>query len=119
MTQVYNYFAQPGASGDFCAAARAVSAQWLATPPADLNAYGVANLALFENAFERFFVAYESYQVESAAWDNRYGVQYGASQPGYVAVHGTPSDVVETSPTSSEGAVATPVVQPVAAGANR
>jgi multidrug efflux pump subunit AcrA (membrane-fusion protein) len=120
LTQVYNYFAQPAARGDFCAAARAISAQWVATPSAELNGYAVANLALMENAFEQFFTAYERYRTESAAWDARYGVQYGASQPGYVVVHGTPSNVIApASMVATEGTVSTPVVQPVASTGNR
>ena len=119
LTQVYNYFAQPAARGDFCAAARAIAAQWNVAPPAELNTYATANLALLENAFEQFFTAYERYQVESAAWDARYGVQYGASQPGYVVVYGTPSNVTAASLVAADGSVATPVVQPVAATGNR
>jgi hypothetical protein len=46
-------------------------------------------------------------------------VQYGASQPGYVAVHGTPSSVAASTLVATEGAVATPVVQPVASSGSR
>ena len=87
--------------------------------------------------FDRFFRAYEQYRVDSSAWDARYGAQYGASQPGYVAVHALGSPGVGASLTAStapapagevvdpdtgaripvipvpETTVQTPVVQPV------
>ncbi|HSG55048.1 MAG TPA: hypothetical protein VLA45_06295 [Paracoccaceae bacterium] len=133
LTQVYNYFAQPAARGDFCNTARLVSASWLTTPPTELNSFAVANLALFENAFENFFRQYEEYRTASNAWDRQYGAQYGASQPGYVAVYGTGGAPAATSLMASEvldsvtgtpipvipaaeGSVATPVVQPLSAG---
>lgn len=88
MTSVYNYFAQPPARADFCAVARVLSAYMLDAAPTDANALATAYLPQFEGAFERFFADYETYQVQSAAWDQQYGAQYGASQPGYVAVWG-------------------------------
>ena len=144
MTSVYNYFAQPPARANFCAAARAISAQMLDQPPTDATAFAAVSLPLFEAAFEQFFTDYEQYQLASAAWDQRYGAQYGASQPGYVAVWGTqgPSTGVasgliagEPAPAgevidpvtgvavpvipASEGVVTTPVVQPLPSSAQR
>jgi hypothetical protein len=138
MTSVYNYFAQPPARDSFCSVARFVSAQMLDTPPTDATAFAAAYLPQFEAAFEQFFSEYEQYQLASAAWDRQYGAQYGASQPGYVAVWGTQgaAAVVETSFAAetfqpvgevidqatgvavpiipaTEGAVTTPIVQPL------
>ncbi len=86
MTMVYNYFALPPARSDFCRTALAVSQQYLASESVDPIAFALNNFSAFEGPFERFFVAYEEYERESAAWDARYGDRYGASQPGYVAV---------------------------------
>ena len=97
-------------------------------------------LALIDTVFERFFQAYEQYRIDSAAWDARYGAQYGASQPGYVAVHDLTAPSVGASLTTSaapnqagevvdpdsgaripvipveeKGTISTPVVQPVPA----
>ncbi|MBC7159830.1 MAG: hypothetical protein H5U21_07235, partial [Porphyrobacter sp.] len=45
-------------------------------------------LARFEAVFDRFFREYQQYQIDSAAWDARFGERFGPSQPGWVAVHG-------------------------------
>jgi hypothetical protein len=137
MTQVYNYFALPPARGDFCNVVLGIANEFAATPPEDANQFAAAGLPRMEQAFERFFRAYEQYRIDSAAWDARYGAQYGASQPGYVAVHDLTAPGVGASLTSAtepqpagevvdpdsgaripvipveEGTIATPVVQPV------
>ena len=137
MTMVYNYFASPPARGAFCDAALAVANEMAATPPANLGAFATSGLARYEQAFEQFYTAYEAYQTASADWDRRYGAQFGASQPGWVAVHGNaaaqvanglveldlPTTVaVVTDPVTgaaipvvpvTEGIANTPVVQPV------
>jgi hypothetical protein len=137
MTQVYNYFALPPARADFCNVTLAIANEYLAAPPEDANQFAAAGLARIEAVFDQFFRAYEQYRVDSAAWDARYGAQYGASQPGYVAVHTLGAPSVGASLTASvvpppagevvdpdsgalipvipveEGTVATPVVQPV------
>lgn len=142
MTQTYNYFAQPAARSGFCAAARAIAAQWHASPPAvaDLHGFARAGLSMLEEAFLQFFDQYAQYQVLSAEWDRQYGAQYGASQPGYVAVYGVeaggvaasliagevpaPSGTAAIDPLTGlavpvipagEGQVSTPIVQPLPA----
>ncbi len=113
------------------------SNEFLATPPADLKAFAAIQLERFETAFEGFFRAYEQYRIDSAAWDAKWGAQYGASQPGYVAVHGASGPTIATTLTDTgapvlagevidpetgahipviaapEDTVSTPVVQPV------
>jgi len=89
MTQVYNYFANPGARQSFCNVALAVANEALATKPEDPVSFAAAALGRFEMAFDGFFREYEQYEVDSAAWDARYGDRYGASQPGWVVVHGS------------------------------
>jgi hypothetical protein len=137
MTQVYNYFALPPARADFCNVALGIANEYLAMPPEDVNQFAAARLPLIDAVFDRFFRAYEQYRIDSAAWDVRYGAQYGASQPGYVAVHALAAPGVGASLAASpepelagevidpdtgaripvipvpETSVATPVVQPV------
>jgi hypothetical protein len=137
MTQVYNYFALPPARADFCNVVLGIANEFTAAPPEDANLFATSSLSRIDAVFERFFRAYEQYRIDSNAWDLRYGAQYGASQPGYVAVHGltqpgvgaslsaagapAPAEVVVDPDTGAripvipveEGTVATPVVQPV------
>jgi hypothetical protein len=137
MTQVYNYFALPPARGDFCNVMLGIANEYAAAPPEDANLFAASSLSRIDAVFERFFRAYDQYRIDSAAWDARYGVRYGASQPGYVAVHGVGAPSVGASLTTSiptvpastvvdpetgalipvipvpETTVATPVVQPV------
>src|SRR5690606_11632490 len=96
MTQVYNYFALPPARADFCNVALQIASEFLAAQPEDPKAYAAANLPRYEAVFQDFFRQYEQYRVASAAWDARYGARYGASQPGYVAVHGAGTPTVAT-----------------------
>ncbi|MXO58016.1 hypothetical protein GRI89_00460 [Altererythrobacter salegens] len=87
MTQVYNYFALPPVRTELCSNARSLASSYLATKPGDINQFAAVGLAQFEGSYQQFFTAYEQYRVDSAEWDARYGAQYGASQPGYVATH--------------------------------
>ena len=138
MTQVYNYFATPAAIGNMCNVALAVSNEYLQAPPSDLAAFAATTLPRFEAVYLDFFNAYDRYRAESAAWDAKWGALYGASQPGYVAVHGSGQPTIATSlnsasPSTLSGEVvdpetgakipvvnlpaataSTPVVQPVA-----
>jgi hypothetical protein len=141
MTQVYNYFALPPTLGSFCNAALQLASEYMVSPPEDLNQFAVTGIQRFEAVFDQFFREYEQYRIDSAAWDAQYGERFGASQPGYVAVHMTPPPVDPN--LTSTGAVqvvgevvdevtgaripvlstpatdvATPVVQPVPEGAN-
>jgi len=88
MTQVYNYFAMPGARRVFCDTALQVANESLLTPPADPKVFAQSSLARYESAFRQFFGEYAEYETLSGEWDRKYGAQYGASQPGYVAIYG-------------------------------
>jgi hypothetical protein len=117
-TRVYNYFAIPGARTDFCNAARQIASEFASYTGDDVKAFAMANLPRLESAFERFFADYERYEQLSAAWDREYGAEYGASQPGYVAVYGARGSGVAASllagqQPSSDGSVSTPIVQPL------
>ncbi len=112
MTQVYNYFAMPGARRDFCDAALAVAQESLATPPADPFAFAKDGLARYEAAFDAFFDQYARYETLSGEWDRQYGARYGASQPGYVAVYGSGGPGVASSLIGGEPEVAGEVRDP-------
>jgi len=86
VTKVYNFFALPAARAGFCRAALDMSNRALAAPPADPLTFARANFDGLLVPFETFFDEYEAYQRASAEWDAKWGAQYGASQPGWVAV---------------------------------
>lgn len=130
-TRVYNYFALPSARQDFCNVALQLSQEALGGQTGDAAQFAFSGLARVEAAFENFYSGYERYQQMSAQWDGKYGGLYGASQPGYVAVHGSgggrvPSSLVAGNSGSGAadqvpnpgtgGSVSTPVVQPLAEG---
>lgn len=120
MTSVYNFFALPPARASFCRTALDLSNRYLATPPSDPIAFGLANLATLEAPFDAFFLEYERYERESAAWDAKWGAMFGPSQPGWVAVQqarraGTIPSADGADPTttvSTPTAAATTVVDP-------
>lgn len=140
MTSVYNFFASPGARASFCREAMLIANEVSATPPTDVDAFAGTGLARFSSVFEGFFQEYEQYLAAASGWDTRYGAQYGASQPGYVAIYGANGPSVASSLADSTqpvlagtvtdetgatipliavpaAASSTPVVQPVASGA--
>jgi hypothetical protein len=86
MTSVYNFFALPPARANFCRTALDLSNRYLSSPPTDPVAFGLANLVTLEAPFDAFFLDYEKYERESAAWDAKWGAMFGPSQPGWVAV---------------------------------
>lgn len=51
MTRLYNYFAQPGAQGEFCAAAKATLAQIATVDARDLPGFALAALPALEAPF--------------------------------------------------------------------
>ena len=86
VTQVYNFFALPAARSGFCRAALDMANRAHVGPATDPLTFAKANFDGLLAPFETFFDEYEAYQRASAEWDAKWGVQYGASQPGWVAV---------------------------------
>ncbi len=111
-TQVYNYFTQPGARADLCAVARQISVEFPNWEGDQVKDYAAAHLPLFENALVQFFEAYEEYQQLSGEWDRQYGAQYGASQPGYVAIYGSQQRTVGEALVGDQPEVAGTVIDP-------
>lgn len=68
MTRVYNFFAQPPAKVGFCAVAVTVAAEAAATPAAAFETFARAALPRLEAPFLDFYVRYDAYRVELAAW---------------------------------------------------
>jgi hypothetical protein len=125
---------------DFCNVALQVANEFLAAQPGDAKLYAASTLPRYEGVFQNFFRQYEQYQIDSAAWDAKWGARYGSSQPGYVAVHragqpGVGASLVNLNATYAtstvvdpesgatipvipvqQETVSTPVVQPVAKG---
>ncbi|HWK42240.1 MAG TPA: hypothetical protein VNR60_09930 [Croceibacterium sp.] len=140
MTSVYNYFALPPTLVGLCETALSISTEYQTTPPQDIAAFSVAGLQRFEAVFGQFFNEYDQYRVASAEWDMKYGSRYGASQPGYVAVHGASGPALASAlldssaspvgevldPTTgariplvapADSTISTPIVQPLAGDA--
>jgi len=110
MTIVYNYYALPPARDQFCQVALRMASLTAATPKPDAMTLATAHFAEWEAPFENFFTAYEQYQRDSAAWDQRYGTRYGASQPGYLAVQAARALTI---PQVGQGNPASTTLQPV------
>lgn len=72
MTQVYNFYAFPPTLARFCDASLLVARESLAVKPADLNAFSVKSLAALETVFDAFYLSYEQYRADAAAWDAKY-----------------------------------------------
>jgi hypothetical protein len=85
-TQVYNFFALPAARGGFCRAALDISNRALAAPPTDPLVFARDNFEGLLMPFDQFFNEYEVYEQASGEWDAKWGVLFGPSQPGWVAV---------------------------------
>src|SRR5690606_40030601 len=94
------YFALPPARAEFCNVALSMANEYQTAPPEDPKLLAATYLPRIEAAFDKFFREYEQYRIDSAAWDARYGAQYGASQPGYVAVHGVGAPTLATTLTT-------------------
>lgn len=132
-TRVYNFFAEPAARSGFCRAALDMSNRALAAPPTDVLGFARASFDGLLMPFDQFFNEYEAYQQASAAWDDKWGAQYGASQPGWVAVQQArasgipvPTVAVQTviDPVTglpvpvipvNESVVSQPIIEPIAA----
>ena len=84
MTQVYNYFALPPVMSDLCDTALAVSNEYLAAKPEDIDLFAANTLPRFEQRFLGFFGEYERWREDVAAWDARYGAEHGRYYPAYV-----------------------------------
>ena len=72
MTQVYNYFAYPATVSKFCDAALVMARESMLVKPADLPSFAERNLAFLDGVFKQFFLTYEQYLADAAAWDAKY-----------------------------------------------
>jgi len=72
-TRVYNFFASPPVTANFCNAAMELAAEIALVPVGGLEAYAPQGLAKFEAPFMAFFDAYEQYRADLAAWRAKYG----------------------------------------------
>ncbi|MGE8142015.1 hypothetical protein ACQKOE_08570 [Novosphingobium sp. NPDC080210] len=72
MTQVYNYYAYPATVTKFCDAALIMARESMTLKSADLPSFAQRNLAFLDTVFQQFFLAYEQYLADAAAWDAKY-----------------------------------------------
>ena len=72
MTQVYNYFAYPATVAKFCDAALIMARESMLVKPTELQSFAERNLAFLDGVFNQFFLTYEQYLADAAAWDQKY-----------------------------------------------
>lgn len=99
-TKLYNYFALPPALPRFCDAMLEISREAPQIASADLDAFSMRALSKVENSFELFFQEFEQYRIAAAAWDAKYGAQYGAAAVPVTSVYGVPASTVGGGPVS-------------------
>jgi hypothetical protein len=72
MTKVYNFYAFPPTVASFCDAALAVALESKTVKPVGLTAFSTRSLAALDKVFDTFFIGFEQYRVDAAAWDAKY-----------------------------------------------
>lgn len=72
MTQVYNYYAFPPTLPAFCDAALAMSVEAQTLKSADIEAFAARSVPALDRVFEEFYLSYEQYRTDLAAWRARY-----------------------------------------------
>ena len=72
MTKVYNYYALPPTLNNFCDAALLVAREAKTVKPLDLAAFSQRSLATLDRVFENFYISFNQYRADAAAWDAKY-----------------------------------------------
>lgn len=72
-TQLYNYWSFSPLRRPFCDQAVQVSQRAIVTKSADLDTFAAQALADLEHPFTAFYIAYEEYERDLAAWRVQYG----------------------------------------------
>ena len=72
MTKVYNFYAFPPTVSSFCDAALVVALESKTVKPIDLTAFSTRSLAALDKVFDSFFIGFEQYRADAAAWDAKY-----------------------------------------------
>lgn len=72
LTKVYNFYAFPPTLTNFCDAALVVALESKTVKPVDLTAFSTRSLAALDKVFDSFFIGFEQYRVDAAAWDAKY-----------------------------------------------
>lgn len=72
-TRVYNFFSLPPVRNEFCESAFLLGRRSLEVPSNELTRFAADALPQLESIFDRFFVAYEQYETDLAAWNAIYG----------------------------------------------
>lgn len=88
MTKVYNFYAFPPTVNNFCEAALVMARESMKVKPIDLTAFSKRSLANLDLVFENFYLAFEQYRADAAAWDTRYAPKPAAAAPAPIS---TPS----------------------------
>ncbi|MEQ1499696.1 MAG: hypothetical protein ABL914_13650 [Novosphingobium sp.] len=72
MTKVYNFYAFPPTLNNFCDAALAVAIESKTIKAAGLTAFATRSLTALDKVFYSFYLSFEQYRADAAAWDAKY-----------------------------------------------
>jgi hypothetical protein len=92
MTRLYNFFSQPAAKADFCAAADRIAPR-AAAPSGGFKAFAAASLPELEAPFIETYRQVDAYHVALARWEANKATRLAAAAPAAVtpvAAHGKP-----------------------------
>lgn len=81
MTKVYNFYAFPPTTNNFCDAALAMARESKTVKPAELAAFSKRSLAALDQVFLNFFSVYDQYRADASAWDAKYAPRPVAPAP--------------------------------------
>lgn len=96
MTQVYNFYAFPPTLNNFCDAALAVALESKTVKPAELTAFATRSLVALDKVFDNFYLSFEQYRVDAAAWDAKYAPKPVAPAPVVPTPTPTPTPTATT-----------------------
>lgn len=72
LTKVYNFYAFPPTLNNFCDAALVMALESKTVKPVGLTAFATRSLATLDKVFDSFFISFEQYRADAAAWDAKY-----------------------------------------------
>lgn len=81
MTKVYNFYAFPPTVNNFCDAALVMARESMKVKPIELTAFSKRSLANLDLVFDYFYLSFEQYRADAAAWDAKYAPKPAAATP--------------------------------------
>jgi hypothetical protein len=72
-TQIYNFFSLPPVVPALCDAVLAMSQELPTVVPGQLEGFAPAALTKLDGVYQQFYITYDQYKADLAAWEERYG----------------------------------------------